>query len=243
MFKKQAHWHKDTDNMSLKGIIFDMDNTLFDFVEAKLIACTEIVTFLGAGDPEELFEYFRRDKHGFENPENIRDYMVDHGIGPLEKYDNCITIYETEKIRHIRLYPHVMETLEELREMGMLLGVVTDASSRNARMRLEKLGIARFLHLLAASDITGAKKPAHEPFKYALHTMGLSAHEALFVGDSLRRDIAPSKQLGMLTAYAAYGDRNSKVDRTEGIEAPDHTIHNFREIMELVLELNENDRI
>lgn len=229
--------------MNIKGVIFDMDNTLFDFVEAKMIACTEIITFLGAGDPDELFEYFRREKHGFENPENIKDYMIDNGIQPLGKYETCVIIYETEKVKHIRLYPHVSETLVELNEMGLLIGIVTDANSRNAMIRLEKVGIGKLLHSLTAYDMTGTKKPAHEPFKHALNTMGLSAHETLFVGDSLRRDIAPSKQLGMMTAYAAYGDRNGAADRITGIERPDHIINSFHEVLELVLELTKNDRI
>ncbi|MDG6244877.1 MAG: HAD family hydrolase [Methanolobus sp.] len=229
--------------MNIKGIIFDMDNTLFDFVEAKMIACTEIVGFLGTGDPGELFGYFRRKKHGFENPENIRDYMVDNNIHPLEKYKQCIHIYESEKLKHIVLYPEVKETLEILKEMGLLLGIVTDASSHNARARLKKLGIDKHMHSLTAHDMTGTKKPSPEPFIYALETMGLSPREAIFVGDSLRRDIAPSKRLGMLTAYASYGDRNSAADMTTGIERPDHTINTFAEILELVLELSEDERI
>ncbi|WP_407355736.1 HAD family hydrolase [Methanolobus sp. WCC5] len=229
--------------MKIKGIIFDMDNTLFDFVEAKMIACTEVVGFLGTGDPEELFGYFRRKKHGFENPENIRDYMVDNDIQPLEKYEQCIHIYETRKLRHIILYPRVKETLEELKKMGLLLGIVTDASSHNARKRLERLGIGKLMHSLTAHDMTGTKKPSPEPFIYALKTMGLSPGEVIFVGDSLRRDIAPSKKLGMLTAYAAYGDRNSAADRVTGMERPDHTINDFAEILGMVLELGEDERI
>lgn len=230
-------------HMNIKGIIFDMDNTLFDFVEAKMIACTQIVNFLGSGEPEELFQYFRRGIYGFENPANIKDYMSDHEIQSLEKYEYCINIYETEKVKHIRLYPQVKETLEELNEMGLILGILTDANSQNARIRLKKVGIGKLLHSLVAFDMTGAKKPSHKPFKYALDAMGLSAHETLFVGDSLRRDIEPSKQLGMLTAYAAYGDRNSMADRITGIEGPDHTISNFHEILEIVLRTSENDRI
>ena len=124
--------------MNLRGVIFDMDNTLFDFVEAKMIACTEVVSFLGAGDPHELFEYFRRETHGFENPENIRDYMLDNGIGPCRKNTMHVsTIYETQKIDHIRLYPHVRETLEELNEIGLLLGnSLPMPNSDNARKRL-----------------------------------------------------------------------------------------------------------
>jgi phosphoglycolate phosphatase-like HAD superfamily hydrolase len=39
-----------TGNRDIKGVIFDMDNTLFDFIEAKLSACNAIVDCLGAGD-------------------------------------------------------------------------------------------------------------------------------------------------------------------------------------------------
>ncbi|WMW25733.1 HAD family hydrolase [Methanolobus sediminis] len=227
----------------MKGVIFDMDNTLFDFVEAKMIACTEVVSFLGAGDPEELFEYFRRETHGFENPENIRDYMLDNGFDPAEKYQKCVTIYETHKINNIKLYPDVRETLEELNEIGLLIGIVTDANSDNARKRLVRTGLEGMIHSLTAHDMTGQKKPDLAPFKYALGTMGLLASETLFVGDSLRRDIMPSKQLGMMAAYAAYGDRNSAMDRTSGDYEPDRTLNNFREVLEIVLEFNENDRI
>lgn len=229
--------------MNIRGIIFDMDNTLFDFVEAKMIACTEVVQFLGAGNPEELFEYFRRETRGFENPENIRDYMIDRKIFPLDKYQECVTIYETEKTEHINLYPQVRETLEELNRMGLLLGILTDANSDNARTRLTKTGLDGLLHSLTAHDMTGAKKPDHLPFRYALNKMGLIASETLFVGDSLRRDIAPSKELGMMTAYAAYGDRNSAADRTAGKYGPDRTLNEFCDVLEIVLELNGNERL
>ncbi|WP_407281749.1 HAD family hydrolase [Methanolobus sp. WCC1] len=227
----------DAVGMNLRGIIFDMDNTLFDFVEAKMVACTEVVSFLGAGDPQELFEYFRRETHGFEHPENIRDYMLDNGMNAADNYQTCVSIYETHKINNIRLYPDVRETLKELSELGLPLGIVTDANSDNAKKRLAKTGLEAMIHSLTAHDMTGAKKPDLAPFKHALETMRLNAPETLFVGDSLRRDIAPSKKLGMMAAYAAYGDRNSAIDRTSGEYEPDRTLNSFREVLEIVLEL------
>ena len=62
-------------------MLFDMDNTLFDFVAAKLEACREILSFIGrekgdiAEEPSELFGYFLRGVYGFEDYENIQDYM------------------------------------------------------------------------------------------------------------------------------------------------------------------------
>jgi phosphoglycolate phosphatase-like HAD superfamily hydrolase len=48
-------------------VLFDMDNTLFDFVAAKLVACQEILSYIArekestAEDPSELFGYFLRE--------------------------------------------------------------------------------------------------------------------------------------------------------------------------------------
>jgi len=53
---------------ALKAVLFDMDNTLFDFVAAKLEACREILSFIWKGDvteePSELFRYFLRGVYG-----------------------------------------------------------------------------------------------------------------------------------------------------------------------------------
>ncbi|HMA05982.1 MAG TPA: hypothetical protein VKO45_08670, partial [Methanomicrobiales archaeon] len=59
----------------ITAIIFDMDNTLFDFVAAKQHACQEVAKFLGRDDWEALFSCFIDSKHGFESHENIKDYF------------------------------------------------------------------------------------------------------------------------------------------------------------------------
>ena len=51
---------------TIRAVLFDMDNTLFDFVAAKLGACREILFYIAreneniAEDPSELFGYFLR---------------------------------------------------------------------------------------------------------------------------------------------------------------------------------------
>ena len=59
----------------IRAIIFDMDNTLFDFVAAKQHACREVAKYLGRDDWEALFRCFLDSPHGFESHENIRDYF------------------------------------------------------------------------------------------------------------------------------------------------------------------------
>ncbi|WP_406660969.1 HAD family hydrolase [Methanolobus sp. ZRKC3] len=224
----------------IKGIIFDMDNTLFDFVKAKMLACSIIVDYIGTGEPEELFGYFRRDKHGFEDLDNISDYLRDYEIFTDDRFIECCNIYENEKVRNIELYPGVKETICKLKSIGLPLGVLTDANRKNTRARIRKVGLCRYFDPLVTFDITGEKKPSHTPFYYALDSMGLQPHETLFVGDSLRRDIVPSKQIGMIAAYARYGDSNDAGDIVD-TERPDYVLNNFKDIIDIVLKENEHD--
>jgi len=43
-----------------------VEDTLFDFMEAKLPVCNEIVDYFGVGDPEDIFGYFLRGVREFD---------------------------------------------------------------------------------------------------------------------------------------------------------------------------------
>ncbi len=231
MIQRQDEGMKDK---KIKGIIFDMDNTLFDFVKAKIAACTAIVEYIGTGDPHELFSYFRRGKHGFEDIENISDYLLEYEVYSQERFHECCTIYEKEKVSSIELYPDVKRTMLDLKNMELNIGILTDADKRNASARLKKVALCGCFDSLFTFDMTGRKKPSHKPFIYALDSMGLEAHETLFVGDSLNRDISPSKQLGMLTVHAIYGDCDLSVNSQPVEETPDHVINKFRDLLTII---------
>lgn len=195
-------------------VLFDMDNTLFDLVGAQISACHAVANYLGNDDGDALFEYFLRTARGFESHENILDYMVDRSLSHDAMYKEACRIYETGKLRHITPYSGVRETLEVLRECGYPMGIVTDAHSKDATLRLEKAGLLPFFCGMVTYDMVGVKKPAPDPFLFALEMMRAKTHEVLLIGDSPRRDIEPCKILGICSVYARYGDRFSD-DRSE----------------------------
>jgi len=197
---------------TLKAILFDMDNTLFDFVAAKLIACREILSYINRKkgsnfeDPSELFRYFLRGTYGFEDYENIRDYMQERRIFTARGYKNCCNIYEREKLENLKLYPGVRDTLYQLKRMGLKLAIITDADKYHALARLTRVELLDFFDFLVSADMTGTKKPDPAHFIFALQALGTEPEENLVVGDSIRRDILPARKLGLKTAYASYGD-------------------------------------
>jgi putative hydrolase of the HAD superfamily len=94
------------------------------------------------------------------------------------------------------------------------MAIVTEAHSRDATLRLEKIGFLPFFCGMVSYDMVGIKKPAPDPFLLALEMMRVKTHEVLLVGDSPRRDIELCRLLGICSVYARYGDRFSD-DRSE----------------------------
>jgi putative hydrolase of the HAD superfamily len=213
------------------SLLFDMDNTLFDLVSAKTLACGEVTKRLGVGTAEDLFSYFLRKQGGFEDPGNIRDFMIDHSCYEPDLYMECVSQYREEKLRHITPYPGVEDTLLRLKSSGFRTGIVTDAHMPDASLRLNRTGLAPFFDHIITQEITGAHKPSTLPFLCALVRLNATAKETVLVGDSPRRDIAPGVILGMRTVYARYGDRFSRPTCDGGA---DYAIDSFPEILDII---------
>ena len=143
----------------IKCLLFDMDNTLFDLVGAQIAACQAVVQQLGRDDGEELFSYFLTPTHGFESHENIRQYMNERSIPADGLYRQACRVYETVKLQHISPYEGVAETLQSLQIRGYAMGIVTDAHSRDATLRLEKTGLLPFFCCMVSYDMVKVKKP------------------------------------------------------------------------------------
>jgi putative hydrolase of the HAD superfamily len=215
----------------VRNVIFDMDNTLFDLVGAKMRACGRIAEHCGAGSAEELFSYFLRRQGGFEDPENIRDYLVDHGCFSVKAYHECTGIYREEKLKDLAPYPGVVITLRLLADNGFRMALVTDAHLPETRARLERTGLSGFFDPLVTFEVTGSHKPSTLPFLSALMQMDATARETLLVGDSPVRDIAPGMMLGMTTVYARYGDRFPRTGLDGGAH---YAIDDFRDLAGIV---------
>jgi len=212
-------------DQEIKAVIFDLDNTLFDFIEAKFKACDAVTEYLGLED--DLLEYFFRGKYDIEDEENIRDYLKDNDVYSEETYSVCSKIYEKTKLDSVEIYEGVERTLDSIKEMCLKIVVVTDANKVNAEARIKKLKLSKYIDYLITHESTGKKKPHHMPFLHAVKKLGLKHNEIVMVGDSPERDLKPSREIGFYTVYAEYGDRNidqdtepvydSKISSPEGL--------------------------
>lgn len=223
-----------------KTVIFDLDNTLLDFIKMKEEAVRAAVSaMIEAGmevDPKQAYEaiFALYREHGWENQQVFDDFMK-QTLGRVNHMYLAagVVAYRRAREASLLVYPNVNKTLFELLKMGIKLAVVSDAPSREAWMRIYYLNLHHVFDLVLTYDDTQVRKPSPKPFKMALERLNISADEALMVGDWPERDVVGAKQLGIRTIFAEYGD-------TFGTKhsGADWDVKDIYEIVKIVRELN-----
>jgi putative hydrolase of the HAD superfamily len=108
------------------------------------------------------------------------------------------------------LLPGAAEFLERTAHQRRAL--VTNGRLALVKAKLRKCGIAGAFHAVVTPDVCGASKPDPKVFQYALDALGVSACNAIMIGDNFEVDIAPARALGMNTLHIQYTDGPTPLD-------------------------------
>ena len=124
-----------------------------------------------------------------------------------------------------RLYPGVLQGLDDLRARGFRLCCVTNKRFGFSQELLVQAGIRDRFELLLGGDSLPEKKPSPLPLTTAAETLGVAPHAATLVGDS-HQDLRAARAAGYGFVLAAYG--YGKIDETELGSSP--RIRSFAEL-------------
>ncbi|MEW6509724.1 MAG: HAD-IA family hydrolase [Bacteroidota bacterium] len=203
----------------VKAVIFDLDNTLVDFMSMKRLAVSAAINaMIDAGLGLTTEEARARidaiyQERGIEF-QNVFDQLI---YDVFQKVDYKILsagVIAYRRAREAALvpYPHVNMTLVALLKRGIKLAVVSDAPAREAWLRLCYLNFHQLFDHVVVFEDTGERKPSPAPFRRALELLNVHPHEAIMVGDWAERDVVGAANLGMTTAFARYGDTFGTVE-------------------------------
>ena len=219
----------------IKSVIFDLDNTLIDFMKMKNLSCDAAISaMIDAGlnvkkesALKELFLLY--DKYGLEEKTIFQKFL--RKLTKKINYEilaSGIVAYRRVRAGFLEPYPHVGEVLFELKQRGIKLAIVSDAPRLKAWIRLVSMKINHLFDVVVTFDDTKVFKPSILPFKVAFKKLKVKANECLMVGDRPERDIKGARKLGMLTCFAKYG--NPKAKSSEA----DYEINDIKELLEIV---------
>ncbi len=227
----------------IKLIIFDLDNTLTDFIRMKdnsIDAAVKAMIDSGVGIPADeirgmIFNIY--EDEGIEY-QKVFDKLLVKLLGEVDykALASAIVAYRKAREAALVLYPHVNSTLLSLVKAGLKLAVISDAPRKEAWLRLCYLQLQHIFDKVVTFDDSGEHKPSPAPFRIVLNELGVEPTEAIMVGDWPARDIVGASDLGLTTVFARYGD-------TFGTEesGADYDIDDISALIDIVKEINARE--
>lgn len=139
---------------------------------------------------------------------------------------------------------HLKETMEQLQEMGLRLGVISNIISRSVVQHfLAEYDVDRCMDCVITSAATGVRKPSPDIFRIAENAMGFKPEELCYVGDTISRDVRGTRNAGWRLMIQI---RNPGIaHRDAGLEQagfdPDYRIDDLAEIPGIIQKENHKN--
>jgi len=217
----------------VKGVIFDLDGTILDSIDALWRAFNVGVTAfeLEPVVKERLLGLMNQGGTLVEILVEIYPEMGDEsasdtvgGIMAEIKKE-----YLAQGKEEVRFSSGALELFDLLRARGLRMGIVTSRNSPPERLwhELERRQIAQFIDAVVTA-VEASRKPSPDPIIECLKRLELLSRECIFVGDS-QADIRAGKAAGVRTVAVATGV--SARGELEA-ESPDFTFDNLHGLIE-----------
>ena len=220
-----------------KAIFFDLDGTLWDRTAAvrALLATQrqEREDVLADIPPHEYVERFiQLDANGTVSREVVYQRLgVEFGLAERLVNDLCADFWSRYEWS-FQAFPEAMDTLRELRRIGLRLGIITNGSIRIQEQKISRLGLADLMDAVLISEREGIRKPDAEIFHRALARVGVSPSDGWFVGDNPDIDVAGAAAAGL----RAFWRENSEWPRPA---VPCETIQTLGELLPLLSQASQ----
>ena len=212
-------------------LLFDADNTLFDFEAANHNAFAQTCQYCGLPYSEELYEFYESINrplwHQLDLGQVTKDFLVVErfrrflaAMGVDRDPAECNRIHLAGLGSSTVLLPHALEVVEQLSRTHKLY-IVTNAVASVQRSRLAASAIAPYI---TAAFISEAY------FDYVLARIdGITPDNCLVIGDSLSSDIRGANNAGLPCCWYNLNSEPRPEDLTI-----DYEIHDLRELYDIV---------
>lgn len=228
----------------IRNVLFDLDDTLFDFHKAEKIALTKTLVHFGIDPTEETLAlysainaaHWKRLELGEISREEVK-------VGRYRELFKTIGV-ECDPVKATAYYesmlaighyfmPGAPEMLEELYGKYRLY-IVSNGTAKVQEGRIGSSGIAKYMDGIFISQILGANKPDKQFFDICFAEIpDFSLSETVIIGDSLSSDIKGGINAGITTVWF-----NPKGIENDNDIKPDYTIKELSEVPGLLSQIS-----
>ena len=228
----------------IRNVLFDLDDTLFDFHKAEKIALTKTLVHFGIDPTEETLAlystinaaHWKRLELGEISREEVK-------VGRYRELFKTIGV-ECDPVKATAYYesmlaighyfmPGAPELLEELYRKYRLY-IVSNGTAKVQEGRIGSSGIAKYMDGVFISQILGANKPDKQFSDICFAEIpDFSLSETVIIGDSLSSDIKGGINAGITTVWF-----NPKGIENDNDIKPDYTIKELSEVPGLLSQIS-----
>ena len=202
--------------MTPRAIFFDLDDTLIDDSSGVDSGWREAITACTAGlaiDIETLVDSVFKvrawywsdpDRHrvGRADLRQASTWIVGEALSHMGVDNPALSQRIAHQYRDIRedgrkLLPGAVETLDQARELGIRIALLTNGPSLGQRAKLTQFDLDRHFDFIGIEGEFGYGKPDERVYRSALSALDTSPAEVWMVGDNLEWDVAGPMRIGI----------------------------------------------
>ena len=228
--------------MKYKAILFDADETLFDFKKSEREAFKNTMIEFGFDYDEDY--HFNVYKEIYDAIwKELEEGLITQAKLKIERFkrlsDKLETYFDenefaTSYMKHLGdgsfLFDGAIELVQDLSKK-YTLSIVTNGLSAVQERRIKQSVIAKYFKDIVISEEFGVSKPHPHIFEHAINNLGnFSKDEVLMIGDSLSSDIRGGINFNIDTCWFNPNKSENKTDLT-----PTYEVDDFEEIRNLLL--------
>ena len=235
--------------MKIQAVIFDIDDTLVATTRCnRLCRSVALDRLLKELQCIRLDMASKLEKHFYgifgwaRLPDLWRAVAVEMGISrPSDEFlkDN-LRQFEADFVKRLELFPTVEQTLADLRDRGIKLGIISDGDSAWQWRKLRTAGVYRFFDpetvcISIQSDLHNCK-PSTANFRKQEQHHNLPSEAFMYIGDR-PNDIIGANVAGwtsVRTRQAVNDAGNHWPMLPLGVETPDHEIDTISHLLDLL---------
>ncbi len=207
--------------MSIRAAIFDLDHTLYNFMDCHERADLAIAGYVKEHFAMEEAAYQKKlawamrhteEKIGVQNASThsrtlrYQTFLESIGESVFEHAYVMRNLYWDTFYQYIRVEPIVINVLEKLREKGILIGIATDMTCDVQLEKIRILGIRDRIDFLVTSEEAGEEKPGSRILDLCVTKAGVEREKCVFVGDHPRKDVVGPMEYGMQAVWCRHFD-------------------------------------
>ena len=179
-----------------------------------------------------LFEQLRAyscDRRYFDRFPSVFDSLADFAKlkgAPANEVRLLELVFATHEIGHVPTsHTTALRQLKETHRLGVVSNIWSQSDLYIEEFR--RVGIQDMFDVIVFSSDYGSIKPSSKLFRQAMGALNVDRSKIAFVGDSLERDIAGAKSIGLSTIWIS--ETNTSVDSIA--VRPDLVIGDLRELL------------